>query len=74
MTFVDYDEESITEVTQTGTVVSKYNTKTDRNSCLYLTIILYFGKETVKYNKINHLPLKSDLQMYKPYFNYSHKY
>ena len=30
--------------------------------------------ETIKYNKLNHLPFNSDLEKYKPYFNYSFKY
>jgi len=30
--------------------------------------------ENVKYNETDHLPLNSDLEKYKPYFNYSHKY
>ena len=32
------------------------------------------GTESVKYIKINHLPFTSDLEKYKLYFNYSHKY
>jgi hypothetical protein len=53
MTFVDYDDESVTEkveVIETEIVDSKYNTQNYISSCLYLTVF-YFGQRNHKYVK-----------------------
>jgi hypothetical protein len=75
ITFVDCGDESVTEceVMQTGIVDSKYDTQKNKSSCRYLKFFFISGRESLKCIKINNLPLKSNLEKYKPYFNYSHK-
>jgi hypothetical protein len=59
---------------QTGIVDSKYDAQKIKVHVATSRFFFISGTESVKYIKINNFHLNSDLEKYKPYFNYSHKY